>query len=91
MTEAHERYREPRQGEQYCYVTGALVFDAPDVIDWLSRNAHVHTDAAGEEDLGNIDYLVNEDGHWRAGGDWGEVVVDTTRPPRIPLDVTQDA
>lgn len=87
LTEAHQRYRQPRQGEQYCYVTGSLLFDEPVKVDWLDRDFQTFTDATGEADLGNIDYLIKEDDHWRTGGDWGEVVVHAARPPRIMLDV----
>ncbi|KEI43746.1 hypothetical protein [Saccharopolyspora rectivirgula] len=86
LTESHPRYRPPRPGEQNCYVTGALTFEAGAKVEWIERTGQVYTDAAGEEDLGNIDYLLLEDGHWRAGGDWGEVVVHTDRPPRVTLD-----
>lgn len=86
LTESHPDYSPPREGEQYCYATGTLTFEHPDKIEWLERGHQVYTDASGEEDLGNIDYLVEEDGHWRAGGDWGEVVVHTSRPPQLSLD-----
>lgn len=86
LTESHPDYRPPREGEQYCYVAGSLTFEHPDKIEWLERSQQVYTDASGEEDLGNIDFLVSEDGRWRAGGDWGEVVVHAPRPPRLVLD-----
>lgn len=88
LTERHPSYHPPQPGEQYCYARGSLRFEDATGIEWLERSPHVYTDAGGEEDLGNIDHLTSEDGRWRAGGDWGSVVVHTTRPPRVSLDRT---
>lgn len=86
LTEATQRYHEPQEDEQYCYATGYLSFTKPTEIEWLDRSRQVFTDASGEQDLGNIDYLIKENGHWHVGGDWGEVLVHTSRAPQITLD-----
>lgn len=90
LTESHPNYHTPRAGEQYCYATGSLTFEHPDKIEWLEHSQQAYTDASGEEDLGNIDYLVSSDGQWRAGGDWGEVVVHTPQPPRVTLHTASE-
>lgn len=85
LTETHPAYTQPKPGEQYCYANGLLVFDRLSGIDWLSRDFRTNTDAAGEEDLGNIDFLKQEGNTWRLGGDWGEVLVTTDATPSITL------
>ncbi|WP_258342231.1 hypothetical protein [Saccharopolyspora gregorii] len=85
LTEKHPDYSPPKPGEQYCYADGRLVFNRPAGIDWISRHLRTNTDAAGEEDLGNIDFLKQEGGTWRLGGDWGEVLVTTDATPSITL------
>ncbi|MCX2731729.1 hypothetical protein OOZ19_15920 [Saccharopolyspora sp. NFXS83] len=42
-------------------------------------------DAAGEDDLGNIDFLERAGNTWRLGGDWGEVRLTTAAAPSITL------
>lgn len=86
LTKNHPRYHEPRAGEMYCYERGRLTFTDVSHVEWLERSQQTYTDAAGEQDLGNIDYLKQENDHWHAGGDWGQVRVYTTLPPRATLD-----
>lgn len=85
LTEQHPDYSPPKPGEQYCYADGLLVFNRPSNIDWISRHFRANTDAAGEEDLGNIDFLKQESDTWRLGGDWGEVRVTIDTTPSITL------
>lgn len=35
--------------------------------------------------MGDIDFLTGEDDHWRAGGDWGEVLIYTDLSPRVTV------
>lgn len=75
LTPANPAYHPPKPGDQYCYALGDLVF--PDVthVEWVRRSHTRYTDAAGEEDLGNIDILRTEGDAFLAEGDWGEVRV----------------
>ena len=57
LAKNHPMYREPKHGEQYCYADGWLVFAGASRIDWVRRCEQRFTDAAGDEDRGNIDYL----------------------------------
>lgn len=85
LTEDHPHYAAPQPGEQYCYAHGVLTFDDVAQAHWLQCNDRTYTDAAGDEDLGNIDVLDREDGTWRVSGDWGEVLVTTPSTPTISL------
>lgn len=46
---------------------------------------HPATDASGEPDFGNVDYLYEEDGRYFLGGDWGDVAVLSGEPPSLEL------
>lgn len=83
LTEHHPNYTHPKPGEQYCYADAWLTF--PDVTrtDWEHRTTQRFTDASGEEDLGNIDFLERPDDHWHIGGDWGEARVHTPANPQL--------
>ncbi|WP_222718992.1 hypothetical protein [Actinokineospora xionganensis] len=85
LIEHHPAYRAPTPGEQYCYADGWLVIPNTTRVEWNRRSTQHFTDAAGEEDLGNIDYLHRVDDHWLIGGDWGEVRAYTTDDPRLVL------
>lgn len=87
LTKQHPDYQAPRPGEQYCYARGRLRFRQVTRIEWISRDERVFTDAHGDEDLGNIDFLQRtDDERWRLGGDWGEVLVHTPTTPEVELD-----
>lgn len=86
LTEDHPRYQAPGPDEQYCYANGSLIFSDVVSHDWVSENLRTFTDAAGEEDMGNIDFLKKEDDRWRVGGEWGEVLIRSGTPPVITLD-----
>ncbi|MGH3973078.1 MAG: hypothetical protein ACRDS9_07110 [Pseudonocardiaceae bacterium] len=85
LTEQHPAYRPPRPNEQYCYANGWLVLSSITRTEWESRSTQRYTDATGEEDLGNIDFLERKDDHWWIGGDWGEVRVYTSADPQLVL------
>jgi hypothetical protein len=80
LTAEHSAYHSPRPGEHYCYVHGSLVF--PDVthVVWLSRNGNHYTDAAGDEDLGNVDVLTADGDAYVVEGDWGAVRISGAQP-----------
>lgn len=88
LTKNHPAYQRPNPGEQYCYATGWLIIPNVMHLDWVHRSTQRFTDATGEEDLGNIDYLNREHDHWHIGGDWGEVRAYTTGSPLLILDQT---
>lgn len=85
LTERHPAYRAPKPDEQYCYADGWLVIPNTTRIESNRRSTRHFTDAAGEEDFGNIDYLNRIGDHWLIGGDWGEVRAYTAQAPKLVL------
>ena len=85
LTPENPRYQPPRPGEQYCYAVGDLVFDEVTQIEWIRESPNRYVDAAGEEDLGNIDSLTKEDGKYQVEGDWGEVCIYSANEPHFEL------
>ncbi|WP_213572806.1 hypothetical protein [Rhodococcus sp. USK13] len=85
LTPENPHYRPPNSGEQYCYAVGELVFDEVTQIEWITESPNRYTDAAGEEDLGNIDSLTKEDGSFHVEGDWGEVRIHSANEPHFDL------
>lgn len=86
LTENHPAYHPPKPGERYCYATGWLTIPNIARAEWEHRSTQRYTDATGEEDLGNIDFLTREGDHWLIDGDWGTVRVYTTADPQLILD-----
>ncbi len=85
LTPDHPHYRAPRPAEQYCYATGWLVFRDVSRVEWEARSTQRYTDAAGEQDMGNMDFLKFCSDHWYAGGDWGKVRIFTLGRPQLDL------
>lgn len=83
----HERYHPPKPGEHHCYAEGNLVFDGATRVHWLKRTEQVFTDPEpdGDTDLGSIDSLVYRDDHYEIMGDFGDVHIYTSHPPRLVL------
>ncbi len=75
LTENHPLYVPPKEGEQYCYKKGKIVFQGLKQVEWIDRNEAPFTDAAGEEDYGNIDVFELYSGVYKLSGDWGELQV----------------
>lgn len=80
LTPESPAYRVPRPGEQYCYAIASLVFPDVKEVEWLTKSDRHYTDAAGEEDLGNIDALDVEGDLFVAEGDWGRVRIHGSQP-----------
>jgi hypothetical protein len=78
-------YHEPLPGEQYCYVRGNLIFRGVTNTEWVVRSFQKYTDSDGEQDLGNIDSLTNENDIYMAEGDWGKVRIHTVQDPGFEL------
>jgi hypothetical protein len=85
LTPGHPAYAEPRPGEQHGYVKARLTFADATEIRWLRRSRQVYRDATGESDLGNIDTCIRDGDHYEITGDWGEVRVFTSAPPRVEI------
>lgn len=85
LTPEHPAYHPPKAGEQYCYATGWLILSEVEKVEWKRRSDRYFTDATGEVDLGNIDYMKREAEGWALGGDWGDVVIVTRVDPRFRL------
>ncbi|WP_432850487.1 hypothetical protein ACQPXB_08050 [Amycolatopsis sp. CA-161197] len=83
LTPGHPRYHAPPPDEQYCYADALLAIVNATKIDWITRSAQTYRDAAGEEDLGNIDSLQYHDGYYDIAGDWGHVRVHTVATPQL--------
>lgn len=85
LTPESPSYRDPLPGEQYCYTRGQLIFPDVSRTEWISKSLREYTDAAGEEDLGNIDTLTNDSGAYTAEGDWGKVRIWTDKDPEFQV------
>ena len=86
LTPEHPAYRAPGPDEQYCYRKGTLTFAHAKRIHWIQRSFKTYVDAAGEEDLGNIDSLTVSDGTFTVEGDWGVVKIESRSEPSFELD-----
>ena len=84
LTPAHPSYAPPRPDEQYCYRRARLQFKT-DSVSWLARSQSRFRDAAGEEDLGNIDVFTADCGHYHLEGDWGTVEIESSVSPEFFL------
>lgn len=87
LTPDHRAYHPPGPGEQYCMTPGVLIFDEVWAVEWLTDHTHRRVrEPHGEDDLGNIDSLVVEDGTYTVEGEWGRVRIHSTARPtfRIP-------
>jgi len=85
LTPEHPSYHEPQPGQQYCYADGDLKFTNVSRVEWVKRTTNRYRDAAGEEDLGNIDSLILDGDTFVVEGDWGEVRLQTETEPRFEL------
>ncbi|MEV6560992.1 hypothetical protein AB0M22_35090 [Nocardia sp. NPDC051756] len=79
----HSSYHEPSAGEQYCYVTGELVFSEVLGVEWLDRPVRKYKDASGAEDLGNIDSLTCSGGVYSVNVDWRNVRIRSNADPEF--------
>lgn len=80
LTEKHSLYEASLENEQYCYMTGKIIFQELKSVRWLTRNIQPYTDADDSEDYGNIDsFELTSDGYHLIG-DWGEVIIDSAPP-----------
>ena len=85
LTPDHPLYHDPRPGEQHCYADGDLIFQNPLHVLWLRRSTNRYIDAAGQEDLGNIDSLTVESNIYHVEGDWGTVKIESADGPRFEI------
>lgn len=89
LTPHSPEYHAPAPGEQYAYARGDLIFTGVTRVNWASATFRRYTDAAGEEDLGNIDSLTNDGGIFFIEGDWGKVMVWSDSEPIFVLKGTE--
>lgn len=75
LLNSHEDFTQPLPGEMYCYRLGNLRFSDFTSAKWLRRSDARFIDAAGEEDLGNIDALDVSADKICIEGDWGRLEV----------------
>ena len=80
LREHHPKYNSPKPGEQYCYKKGRLLFKGITQHSWLEKIMKPIKDIDGEVDYGNIDWFYLEDGHYRIGGEWGELDIISDEP-----------
>lgn len=88
LTPEHPAYHAPPPGEHYCYANGKLAFTNASRIEWLRRSSRRYVDAAGDEDLGNIDVLTRSDGAYFVEGDWGEVRIHGADEPLFAIETS---
>ncbi|MEV0675400.1 hypothetical protein AB0I60_02640 [Actinosynnema sp. NPDC050436] len=86
LTESHPLYRPAAPDKQHCYADGWLILSEAARVEWAWRSYQVFTDANGEIDLDNIDYLKRVGDHWLIGGSWGEARVYTSNDPKVLVD-----
>ena len=77
LTEDHELYTTPNNGEQYCYKNGKVSFLEINFIKWLSRKMIPFTDIDDKKDFGNIDSFIVTPQGYHLSGDWGEVIINS--------------
>lgn len=73
LTEDHALYEKPLLDEQYCHRNARLIFSDFEKLIWLKKRFTPYTDATGEIDYGNIDFLYLSNGVFDIGGDWGHL------------------
>ena len=73
LDETHPEYREPLQGEQYCYRKGKIIFYDYSGVNLSNIRSVASLDASGERDFGNIDYLRMTGKDFDVGGEWGDL------------------
>ncbi len=76
LTPEHEFYTPPKEGEQYCYKKGIIIFDKVTKIQWSDIKGILSTDTDGSIDYGNIDTFVFNDGLYILDGDWGNMELE---------------
>jgi len=81
LTPDNKKYHPPNPGEQYCYMTGELIFSGITRTDWIRRSFQRYTDATGEIDYGNIDALITYADGYELEGDWGTVRIWSEQLP----------
>lgn len=82
LRENHRNYTAPKEGEQYCYKQGSIVFKNPAKVTWIKKEFRPTKDPDGEIDFGNIDYFIHKQNKYFLGGEWGEVQIESN-PPSI--------
>lgn len=85
LREKHPLYNQPKQGEEYCYKKGSIIFEGVRSIEWLERNDTYFIDASGEEDYGNIDIFELKGSAYFLSGDWGRLKLESL-PPKVNFD-----
>lgn len=73
LTVEHLDYRDPIDGEQYCYRRGSLTFGGISECRWSEQGRPPAVDATGERDYGNIDTFEWDNGRYILEGDWGHL------------------
>ncbi|HEY8395303.1 MAG TPA: hypothetical protein VIK96_00840 [Bacilli bacterium] len=73
LTENHALYEKPLPDEAYCYRNAKLTFSDFEKSVCLEKKFVPFTDASGEVDYGNIDFLHLSNGVFEIGGDCGHL------------------
>jgi len=71
----HPDYDAPLAGESYCYRRGELKFEGVTSLHWTGQGLPPAKDASGDCDYGGVDSLALDQGVYRIGGNFGEIVV----------------
>jgi hypothetical protein len=90
LTEENKHYHNPKEGEQYCYKNGIILFKNIINANWeIEYSLNGFNDAFDEIDLGNIDVFEIEDNLYNLEGDWGKVSITTNDTPMIIYNESQ--
>lgn len=85
LTDSHSLYKEPCDGEQYCYMRGKIIFDQIKVCSWINRGLMELVDSEDNIDYGNIDSFRLDENKYKLSGDWGELEV-VSSPVRFSFE-----
>lgn len=85
LRETHAAYRAPREGEQYCYRSGSIRFEAVSDLRWTGQAKQPAVDSDGELDLGAIDGFEAHDEVYQLSGDFGSIYVHSPQAPTLTL------
>lgn len=68
---------------KHCYAAAVLAIGQATKIEWSTGSSQTYRDAAGEEDLGNVDSFHFVADHYEITGDWGHVRVYSAATPEL--------
>lgn len=80
LAKNHPLWMKPKKGEAYYYKKAEIFFPAKKRIDWIEKKMISSRDLDGEIDFGNIDYFFRRDDKYYLEGNWGKVIIESSKP-----------